>query len=692
MSDFAQQLDFLLAGMQDVSGKPLSGAIVVTRNSANSAAKAVWEDRDKTLPSGLGKSQFNLNSDGMAEVFADGVYTVLIYDAADTGLTSPLHTFPGVSYSPFEGDPVEVDNVIVFSSISSMAAGVTVDGLAVYLAGRDTEGDGGEGHFHGIETASLTDADFSAIALDTLEGLYVAGSGGYWKRDYLGNVKFDWFGSEKANPADYDIFINGSSETFGSIPSIGTTNRDTYSILLAAGYAVDFGEGIYPFDAEVSAASTFFIRGAGRLKTLIWCPNSNFMHFSTSVGAEYPSIKDITIECSGSVILTEAHLVDAIQALILENSFFVSYASHTFWNDFTVAGGTGCPIYGSKITQVGVYAGPAMGCFYGWGSASNVFDNMVDLDKYFNKQNTNDKGITKALFFNSNVRDLCNSNISYSGLEYVYLTDRATTLNTFNAHHNSFETNANSFKAICKCDNDTSNIYIDTHSNRYNGVMTELGYHYIFITGNTYIKSTDSPTPLYGNNIRNLSDQFVRARTTLIDSGGTKYRLIYFEPRSSLDEGTHVAGKLMTPTLDLATLMGMESDFIADSSIISFLQHYKSYYSINGDTFPGHYSGTTGIRPTDQLYIGRVYFDNTLGIPIWVKTIVHTLVTAGSFVPTTQYAITSVGSTDFTLIGASSNTIGVIFTATGVGVGTGTASETDTVPVVTWVNGAGTTV
>ena len=94
----ALQLDFLLSSIQDVSGDPISGAIIVTRNSANSAAKAVWEDKDQTLPSALGKSQFNLDSEGRAVVFGDGVYTIIVYAAADTGLTSPLYTFSGVSY------------------------------------------------------------------------------------------------------------------------------------------------------------------------------------------------------------------------------------------------------------------------------------------------------------------------------------------------------------------------------------------------------------------------------------------------------------------------------------------------------------------------------------------------------------------------------------------------------------------
>ena len=50
-------------------------------------------------------------------------------------------------------------------------------------------------------------------------------------------------------------------------------------------------------------------------------------------------------------------------------------------------------------------------------------------------------------------------------------------------------------------------------------------------------------------------------------------------------------------------------------------------------------------------------------------------VIAGAFVVGTMYEIMSIGTTDFTLIGATANTVGVTFAATGVGVGTGEAAE-----------------
>lgn len=50
-------------------------------------------------------------------------------------------------------------------------------------------------------------------------------------------------------------------------------------------------------------------------------------------------------------------------------------------------------------------------------------------------------------------------------------------------------------------------------------------------------------------------------------------------------------------------------------------------------------------------------------------------VTAGSFTIGKSYDIASIGTTDFTLIGASANTVGVRFTATGAGTGTGKAID-----------------
>ena len=52
---------------------------------------------------------------------------------------------------------------------------------------------------------------------------------------------------------------------------------------------------------------------------------------------------------------------------------------------------------------------------------------------------------------------------------------------------------------------------------------------------------------------------------------------------------------------------------------------------------------------------------------------IGTVLTAGAFVVDRSHKIVTVGNTSFTAIGASANTVDVVFTATGVGSGTGTA-------------------
>ena len=69
-----------------------------------------------------------------------------------------------------------------------------------------------------------------------------------------------------------------------------------------------------------------------------------------------------------------------------------------------------------------------------------------------------------------------------------------------------------------------------------------------------------------------------------------------------------------------------------------------------------------------------VAYSATAGVTLEGLDINYT-VTAGAFTVGKQYTIASLGSTDFTLIGAEVNTVGARFTATGVGSGTGTSID-----------------
>lgn len=93
------------------------------------------------------------------------------------------------------------------------------------------------------------------------------------------------------------------------------------------------------------------------------------------------------------------------------------------------------------------------------------------------------------------------------------------------------------------------------------------------------------------------------------------------------------------------------------------------------------FSSSLGTTPRIQLSNGRFMYnyDFTSGVVTQVIQDGATI-TAGSFVVDYTYTILTVGTTDFTLIGASANTVGIVFVATGVGAGTGTATVSANFP------------
>jgi len=78
------------------------------------------------------------------------------------------------------------------------------------------------------------------------------------------------------------------------------------------------------------------------------------------------------------------------------------------------------------------------------------------------------------------------------------------------------------------------------------------------------------------------------------------------------------------------------------------------------------------ISQTWELWLDKFPDKNYIEIPL--PPLQVPAITAGTFVTGTVYRILTIGDTDFTLVGASANTVGVVFTATGAGSGTGTAT------------------
>ena len=102
---------------------------------------------------------------------------------------------------------------------------------------------------------------------------------------------------------------------------------------------------------------------------------------------------------------------------------------------------------------------------------------------------------------------------------------------------------------------------------------------------------------------------------------------------------------------------------------------------LNSSLAPGEVLSITTYNLTDRQYFNTTYGGTFAGSSTTILNVVATthesafdeLVVAGHFLTGVQYQIVSVGTTDFIAIGAASNTVGEIFTATGLGSGTGTA-------------------
>lgn len=142
------------------------------------------------------------------------------------------------------------------------------------------------------------------------------------------------------------------------------------------------------------------------------------------------------------------------------------------------------------------------------------------------------------------------------------------------------------------------------------------------------------------------------------------------------------------------TQTGATSSFATNTATSNFVITVPSNIAWNEDQIES-LSFNSGIVITDKATENpdhASYFDTTFEIEARAKH--YKVLTAGSFDTTTPHTIVTVGNTNFTAIGASSNTVGVTFTPTGVGSGTGTASASQPMNEAVWncTNNGGATV
>jgi len=123
------------------------------------------------------------------------------------------------------------------------------------------------------------------------------------------------------------------------------------------------------------------------------------------------------------------------------------------------------------------------------------------------------------------------------------------------------------------------------------------------------------------------------------------------------------------------------------------LDEFRTYFFTNKNfTLDGYTVGIKTVRGNKQRSMmtegGNIYARYTIDVYLTATKYGYIVkdtdtwqmrrqdtITAGSFVTGQTYEIITVGTTDFTGLGASANTIGVEFVCTGVGTGTGTVKE-----------------
>ncbi|MBD8051741.1 YDG domain-containing protein, partial [Limnohabitans radicicola] len=179
-----------------------------------------------------------------------------------------------------------------------------------------------------------------------------------------------------------------------------------------------------------------------------------------------------------------------------------------------------------------------------------------------------------------------------------------------------------------------------TYNGRVNffGVTSPNAYSY---TGDTIVAygilslSTDSP-------VSNSSLLRVDANGTLRLTGTS------FSKALTLNGGTLISS--LTATINSAITLTANSNIAVSNGQTATLSATGS--------ISGNFNLTYGVTPSN-IYTG-IYTSSGQ-------------INAGSFGVNNYYVINSLGTTDFTLIGASSNTVGTLFKATGFGTGTGNA-------------------
>jgi hypothetical protein len=213
----------------------------------------------------------------------------------------------------------------------------------------------------------------------------------------------------------------------------------------------------------------------------------------------------------------------------------------------------------------------------------------------------------------------------------------------------------------------TSKKYYIENGGNYNDVTPLL----LNSAGNTTTTLTSNPfSATNGSNLVTVTDTVSGITTNVGD-------YIYLTSTTTVGgltiQGEYTVTAVVTAQSFQITASASASSTATGGGTVTIQYQYpvgENVFTVSNGWGAGSWS------PTTPVALGANPFSMSAGSNVVTVTQnAHGYLTnAGSFIVGQQYKIVAVGSTDFTLIGAASNSVGTVFTATGVGTGSGTAS------------------
>jgi hypothetical protein len=496
-------------------------------------------------------------------------------------------------------------------------------------------------------------------------------------------------GSPLANEFNYIISKSGSNTVAYDVANstILSTSAEAYVAIQAAvdaaynagGGLIGIKAGTYVINNYIRCKSNVHIKGSGRQSTMIQCPTRGgyaFGHFGTDILSNF-TLEDMTIDCQ--------HVagVSGFAGEYVENSQFRNLeilniglpnvvqtaGSFEIGRSYNIAsiGTTDFTLIGAASNTVGLRFNPT-GPGTGTGTAQ-----LIDNNTGFGIQ----IGIYALPPYSSTVvnRNIKIDNCRFDG--FCSTNEEFLILNAENIQVTDCEFGTNSTGQgpgigifqwvenieVTGCtfsDINGPSIYyslscnqIDIHDNFFLGIQTA-------IMGAALSDSDKSPHEFNVHKVTGLrvTSNYFHGNTTGVQLGSTDGAIVennIFQELINMpiliNFGTEVY-TLALGTRTLATNFKIVNNVFIDNNqeAIDFFANAGILFAEADGNFYGEISGNT-------------FYDTNDG----------TVVTAGSFIVGHRYTINTLGTTDFTLIGAPFNIVGVTFTATGAGTGTGTA-------------------